>query len=77
MGIHFFHYIHGEERKTSHDVVRDVFVTIAKDARFHVSRKQSHVLTPLALQSSHHQVNIVLLVDNVHTLTNVVITNPT
>jgi hypothetical protein len=76
MGIHFFHYTHGEERTTSHDVVRDVFVTIAKDVRFHVSRKQSPILMPHALQSSHYQVNIVLLIDDVHTLANVVITNP-
>jgi hypothetical protein len=41
---------------------------------FHENKAMS--LQPLALQSSHHQVNIMLLVDDVHTLADVVITNP-
>jgi hypothetical protein len=61
---------------TSHAVVRNVFATIAKDVKFHVSQNQTHVIMPLALQSSHHQVEIVLLVDNVYTLAYVVIANP-
>jgi hypothetical protein len=32
---------------------------------------------PLALQSSHHQVDVVLLVDDISTLVDVVIANPT
>lgn len=60
---------------TSYDVVQDVFATIAKDARFHVSQKQTRVLTPPSLQSLHHQINFVLLVDDVHRLAYVVIAN--
>jgi hypothetical protein len=37
-----------------HDVVQNIFVTIAKDAKFHVSQKQTHVLPPLAMKGSHH-----------------------
>jgi hypothetical protein len=55
--------------------VQDVFTTIAKDARFHASWKQTHVLTPPILQSLHQWVNIVLLVDDVCTLAYVVIAN--
>jgi hypothetical protein len=40
MGIHFLHRAHGGERMALHDVVGNVFVAIAKNARFHVSRKQ-------------------------------------
>ncbi len=36
MGIHIFCCVHREKRMALHDVVRGVFVTIAKDARFHV-----------------------------------------
>jgi hypothetical protein len=50
-------------------------VVITRDAKFHVLRKQFHVLLPLALQSLHYQVNIVLSINGVHTLTNIVITN--
>ncbi len=38
---------HGGEWIASHDVVEDAFVSIAKDARFHVSHEQTHVLFPL------------------------------
>jgi len=38
MGIHFFRYAHGGERTISHNVMQDVFLAIAKDARFHVLR---------------------------------------
>jgi len=43
MGIHLFCYIHNGERIASHDVVRDAFAFIVKDARFHVLQKQTHV----------------------------------
>ncbi len=43
---------------------------------FHVSQEQTYVLFPLALQSSRHQVDIVLSVDGVRTLIDVVIDNP-
>jgi hypothetical protein len=49
MGIHLFHCVHGEEKITSHDVMQDIFVAIAKDAGFHVSQKQTHVLSSSAL----------------------------
>jgi hypothetical protein len=35
MGIHILHCIDDEERTTSHDVVRNVFVSIERDAKFH------------------------------------------
>jgi hypothetical protein len=44
-------------------------VVITKDAKF-------RVFSPPALQFLHCQINIVLSIDGVHTLTNIVITNP-
>jgi hypothetical protein len=35
------------ERLTSHDVVRDDFATVARNARFHVMREETYVLPPL------------------------------
>jgi hypothetical protein len=32
------------EQMASHDVVQDVFISIVRDARFHVSHEQTHVL---------------------------------
>ncbi len=60
LGIHLLCCTHGGEKMAFHDVVRNVFMVIVKDAGFHVSQEQTHVLSPLALQSSHHQINIVL-----------------
>jgi hypothetical protein len=51
-------------------------VIIARDAKFNVSWKQTHVLPPPTLQSSCHWIDIVLLIDGIHTLANVVITDP-
>jgi hypothetical protein len=45
MGIHLFRYTHGGEMTISHDVVRDAFAFIAKDVKFHVLQKQTHVLS--------------------------------
>jgi len=38
---------------TSHDVVQDAFVSITKDARFHILREQTHILLLPTLQSTH------------------------
>jgi hypothetical protein len=38
MGIHLLRYTHDKERKGTHDVVRDTFVTIVQDASFHVGQ---------------------------------------
>ncbi len=54
MGIHLLHCVHGEERMALHDVVWDVFMATTKDARFHVSWEQTHILPPLALKSLHN-----------------------
>jgi hypothetical protein len=39
MGIHLFHGAHVGEKTGSHDFVRNVFTTIVKDMKFHVSRE--------------------------------------
>jgi hypothetical protein len=73
MGIHFLHCVHGGERMASHDVVQDVFAAIARDVRFHILQKQTHVFPPVALQSSRHRINIVLLVNGVRMFANVIV----
>ncbi len=36
IGIHLLHCTHGGEKTTSHDFVKDVFATMARDVGFHV-----------------------------------------
>jgi hypothetical protein len=76
-GTHFHTCSHGGERITSNDVVRNVFASTTKDKWFHVSYEKTHVLSPLSLQSSHQQVDIVLSTNGIHTLVNMVIDDPT
>jgi hypothetical protein len=44
MGIHLLRCVHGIERTKTHDVIRDTFATIVRDASFHMGRKQLHAL---------------------------------
>jgi len=39
MCIHFFRCTHSEEKMALHDVLRDAFTIIARDAKFHVLQK--------------------------------------
>jgi hypothetical protein len=48
-----------------------------KDVEFHVLREQTHGLLLSSLQYFHSFVNIVLSVDNICTLANVIIVDPT
>jgi hypothetical protein len=36
MGIHFLLYAHGNECTKTEDAIHDIFVTIVRDANFHV-----------------------------------------
>jgi len=74
--IHLFHCVHGGECITTHDVVQDSFISIAKDVGFHVLHEQTHVLSMSFLQSSRQQMDIILIIDGICTLANKIITNP-
>jgi hypothetical protein len=65
------------EWTTFDDKVQNVFVSIARNMRFHVSCDQTHVLSLPFLQSSCEQVDILVSIDGICTLVYVVIVNPT
>ncbi len=77
MGIHLLCCTHSGEKTASRDVVQNVFIVIARNAKFHVLQKQIHVLPPPTLQSSHWRIDIVLIVNSVYMFGEVVIVNPT
>ncbi len=77
MGIHFLHCAHGNECIKTHDVICDTFATIAWDVGFHVGQEQLHVFPSITFNSSREQINIVLTKNDICTLANIVITNPT
>ncbi len=47
IGIHLLHCTHVGARMVLHDIVRNVFTTIAKNATFHISQNKTHVLSPM------------------------------
>ncbi len=49
MRIHIFHRMHGGEKIAFCDVMRNAFIAIVRDVRFHVSQRQTHVFLLLAL----------------------------
>jgi hypothetical protein len=72
-----FFYSHGGEQIASHNVVKNAFTSIARDVGFHVLHDQTHVLLSPFLQSSCWWVNIMLLIEDIHTLADVIIAKPT
>jgi hypothetical protein len=77
MGIHLLCCVHDNKCIGTHDVICNTFATIARDVGFHVGRKQLHVLPSNTINSSHRQVNIMFTKDDIHTLVDVVVVDPT
>jgi hypothetical protein len=77
MGIHLLCCVHDNERIGTHDVIDDTFVTIAWDVSFHVGRKWLYALPSITFNSFRWWLNIVLTKDDICTLTNIVIVDPT
>jgi hypothetical protein len=61
----------------THDVIRNIFASIVQDVGYHVGWKQLHVLSSTMFNSFCPQVDIVLTIDDIHTVANVVIVDPT
>jgi hypothetical protein len=77
MGIHFLLCVHGNKRIGTHDVIHDTFVAIAWDAGFHLGWKQLHPFPSITFNSSRWWDDIVFTKDDIHTLVDVVIADPT
>jgi hypothetical protein len=68
---------YGNERTWTHDAVWNTFSTIMQDVDFHVRWEQLHALPSTTLNSSYQRIDSVFTKDEIHTLANVVIANPT
>jgi hypothetical protein len=75
--IKYLRCAHGNEHTGTHDVVHDTFVSIARDANFHVGQKQLHVFFSTMFHSSCWWIDIVFTKNGIRTLTNVLIANST
>jgi hypothetical protein len=77
MGIYLLRCAHDNECIGTHDAIHDLFATIMRDASFHVGQEQLHALPSTTFNFFHQRINGVLTKNGIHTLTNVVIANPT
>jgi hypothetical protein len=77
MGIQLSHCTHGNECTRTHDAIRNTFAAIVRDDGFHRRRKQLHALPSTTFNSSHQRFDIVFTKDDIRTLANIVIVNPT
>jgi hypothetical protein len=77
MGIHLLSCVHDNERSRIHDAIHDTFVAITWNDGFHLWWKQLHAL-PLTTFNSYCQwVDIVLIKDDICTLVDIIIIDPT
>jgi hypothetical protein len=76
-GIHFLCCVHGNKHMKTHDAICDTFVAIAWNVIFHVGQKKLHVSPSTMFNSTCWLVNIMSTKDEICTLADVVITNPT
>jgi len=76
MGIHFL-CVNGNECIGIHHAICDTFVVIAWNVDIHMGQEQLQAFFLVILNCFHWRVDIVLTKDEIHTLANVVITDPT
>jgi len=77
MGIHLLCCAQNNECTITHDVICDIFPTITQDVGFHMGREQLHVFPSITFNSFCWQVDMVLTEDEICTLINFVIIDPT
>jgi hypothetical protein len=77
MGIHLLHCAHGNECTRPPDAICNTFAAIAWDGGFHVRWEQLHVLFSTTFNSLCQWVNIVITKDDIRTLADVIIVDPT
>jgi hypothetical protein len=77
MGIHLLHCVHGNECTWTPDALCDTFIAIAQDVGFHMGRKQLHVFLSNTFNSSRWRIDIVFNKNNICTLIDIVIVDPT
>jgi hypothetical protein len=77
MGIHILCCVHDNELTWTHDVIHDTFVAIMWGVGFHVGWEQLHALPLNTFNSSFQWIDIMFSKDDIRTVVNNVIANPT
>ncbi|CAM6128572.1 unnamed protein product [Calypogeia fissa] len=77
VGTHILWCSHGSERTATHDDLHDVLAAIARDAGYHVSTEQTHVLPAVDGISDRRRVDIVFLRAGMQSFVDMVVADPT
>ncbi|CAM6098052.1 unnamed protein product [Calypogeia fissa] len=77
VGTHILRCSHGSERMATHDDLRDVLAIITRDAGYHVSTEQTHVLPAVDGILDRRRADIVFSWAGVRALADVVVADPT
>lgn len=77
MGICLLLCAHDDERTRTHDVVCNMFTSIAWKISFHMGYEQLHVLHLINPNSFHWRFDMVFSKDRIYTLVHVIISNLT
>ncbi|CAM6102357.1 unnamed protein product [Calypogeia fissa] len=77
VGIHILRCSHGSERTATHDDIHDVLAAITRDAGYHVSTEQTHVLLAVDGIPDRRRADIVFSRAGVRALADVVVADPT
>ncbi|CAM6091955.1 unnamed protein product [Calypogeia fissa] len=76
VGTHILLCSHGSERTATHDDLCNVLVAIARDAGYHVSTEQTHVLPAVDDIPDRRQADIIFSRAGVRALADVVVVDP-
>jgi hypothetical protein len=74
--VHFLCCAHDNTCTRTHDAIHYIFVNIARNASFHMGRKQLHTLSSTTFNFLNWQVNIVFTKNGIRILVDVVIVDP-
>jgi len=77
ISIYFLCCVHSNEHIETHDAIRDTFIIIVQNISFHVGQEQLHALLSITFIFFHQQIDIVLTKNDICTLIDVVIVDPT
>jgi len=77
MGIHLLCCTHNNEHIGTSDAICNTFAAITEDVSFHMGWEQLHAFFSITFNSFHQRIDTVLIKDDIHTLANIVITDPT
>ncbi len=74
---HVLRYTHDNEHMRTHNAIHNIFAAITQDVDFHMGGKQLYTLPLTMFNSSHQQIDIMFIKNEIRTLVNIIIVDLT